>query len=216
LTALAAPHASVDPERDQWMPEGFAAPAEAKLGEAPGFLPAEQRGTITTWWLAKVPNANTPNWDLASTAMIDGRPGLLLVEAKAHVKELSPEGKLAVGHPANHARIECAIAEANSGLSTSVPGWSLSRDACYQLANRFAWSWKLATMGIPVVLVYLGFLGAREMRDLGPLLADAPSWDRLVKSHARGHVPESVWERTLAVGPTSLTPLIRSIPATAI
>jgi hypothetical protein len=196
------------------MPEGFAAPAEAKLGEAPCFLSPEQRGAITDWWFAKVPNANTPNWDLASTAVIDGRPGLLLVEAKAHIKELSPEGKLSVGHPANHARIEGAIAAANDDLSAAAPGWSLSRDACYQLANRFAWSWKLATMGIPVVLVYFGFLGAREMRDLGPLITDATSWDWLVKSHARGHVPEPVWGRRLAVGAASLTPLIRAIPAT--
>jgi hypothetical protein len=213
LTAIAEQYALVDPAIDQWMPEGYAAPAEAKLGESLGFLTAEQRGEITNWWLARIPHANTPNWDLASTATIEGRRGLLLVEAKAHVKELSSEGKLSVGHPSNHERIQTALAEANVGLSASLPGWALSRDASYQLANRFAWSWKLASMGVPVVLVYLGFLGAREMRDLGPLLIDAPSWEWLVKSHARPHVPQSAWGQRIAVGSASVTPLIRSTPA---
>jgi hypothetical protein len=213
---IAGPHAVVDPAVDQWMPEGYSAPAEAKLGEALGFLTAEQRGQITNWWLAKVPHANTPNWDLASTAMIEGRRGLVLVEAKAHVNELSREGKLSIGHPANHERIQRAIAEANSGLSASLSGWALSRDVSYQLANRFAWSWKLASMGVPVVLIYLGFFEGREMRDLGPLLVDALSWNRLVKAHARPHVPESAWERSIAIGTASVTPLIRSMAATPI
>ncbi len=213
LTVLAEPHAVIDADIDQWMPEGFSAPAEAKLGETPGYLTAEQRGQITNWWLEKVPHANTPNWDLASTATIGNRRGLLLVEAKAHVRELSSDGKLSVGHPANHERIQQAITEANDGFSASMPGWALSRDVSYQLANRFAWSWKLASMGVPVVLVYLGFLGAREMSDLGPLLVDAPAWDWLVKAHAHPHVPEAAWGQSMALGSASVTPLIRALPA---
>lgn len=38
------------------------------------------------------------------------------------------------------------------------------------MSNRFAWAWKLATMEVPVVLVYLGFLNATEMGDQGSLL----------------------------------------------
>jgi hypothetical protein len=46
-----------------------------------------------------------------------------------------------------------------------MDGWTLSRDSHYQLTNRFAWAWKLASMGVPVVLGYLGFQGAAEMKD---------------------------------------------------
>jgi hypothetical protein len=213
LTNLVAPFAVVDPARHIWMPQGLSAPAEAKLGEALGFLSPDQRGSITDWWLARTPNANTPNWDLAATATVGGQEGLVLVEAKAHAKELSANGKTGGGHPANDASIRRAIAEANAGLDAAIPGWSLSRDACYQMANRFAWSWKLATMGVPVVLVYLGFLGAEEMQGYGPLLTDPQSWEWLVKTHARGHVPEGAWGTRLRVGEASLTPLIRSVPS---
>ncbi len=71
----------------------------------------------------------------------------------------------------NHAQIGRAISEASLGLKDTMDGWNLSRDSHYQLANRFAWAWKLASMGVPVVLVYLGFLGAAEM---GLRLSDRP------------------------------------------
>ena len=35
------------------------------------------------------------------------------------------------------------------------------------MSNRFAWAWKLASSSVPVVLIYLGFLRADEMRDKG-------------------------------------------------
>ena len=31
------------------------------------------------------------------------------------------------------------------------------------MSNRFAWAWKLADLGVPVVLVYLGFFRALFM-----------------------------------------------------
>ena len=57
--------------------------------------------------------------------------------------------------------------EADHALNGVLPGWSLSRDSHYQLANRFAWAWKLADMGLPTILIYLGFLNAAEMKDQG-------------------------------------------------
>jgi len=42
--------------------------------------------------------------------------------------------------------------------------WQLSRDSLYQLANRFAWAWKIASLGVPVALVYLGFIAADQMK----------------------------------------------------
>ncbi len=43
----------------------------------------------------------------------------------------------------------------------------------YQLCNRVAWAWKLADLGVPGVLVFLGFLNATEMRDQGQLFSTA-------------------------------------------
>ena len=60
--------------------------------------------------------------------------------------------------------------EANAGLRKLPTGqWALSTRHHYQLSNRFAWSWKLAMLGVPVVLLYLGFLNAQDMQDDGDL-----------------------------------------------
>ena len=93
LSALAAPFATVDPVRHSWMPRGFAEPREARLDDLPSFLSERDREVITNWFLRFPRGANTPNWDIASTATVDGREGLLLVEAKAHTRELSDSGK---------------------------------------------------------------------------------------------------------------------------
>ncbi len=210
LNRLIAPHAIVDPARHTWMPIGRNSPEEAKLGECPRFLCASHRELITTWWLAIRKRANTPNWDIASTATIDGQDGLVLIEAKAHSNELKTDGK-PLGNRWNHERIAVAINEANVGFTAALPGWYLSRDTHYQLANRFAWAWKIATLGVPVVLIYLGFLQMDDMRDQGAPLVSGADWDRLVRDHAAGVVPDSAWERRFAIGSATMRPLIRSV-----
>jgi hypothetical protein len=97
LSDLAAPFAVIDPNRHHWMPRGFVEPREAKLGDALLFLSDEHREAISAWWLAVRDHANTPNWDIASTATIDGAEGLLLVEAKAHAGEIRRDGKAKEG-----------------------------------------------------------------------------------------------------------------------
>ena len=69
----------------------------------------------------------------------------MLVEAKAHSKELSESGKaLGAGtNIENHLRIGEAISEVNTDLNRILAGWNLSRDSHYQLSNRFAWAWKI-------------------------------------------------------------------------
>ncbi len=125
---------------------------------------------IEGWWLEHPENANTPNWDIACIAEIDGIAGLILVEAKAHQDELSRETKgKSTGSEkskANQKKIGEAIGKASEGLSDIKKGlqFDLSLSSPYQLSNRFAWAWKLASMKIPVVLVYLGFLNAKEMK----------------------------------------------------
>jgi len=219
LTALVAPHAIVDPARHVWAPKGLSDPAEGKLGETPPFLSDKQREDISNWWLAvRHPAANTPNWDFISQATIGGREGLILVEAKAHDTELTKEEG---GKPldtqasqdsfSNHKRIGACIDEASQALSSATGlAWHLSRDSHYQMSNRFAWSWKVTTMGIPVVLVYLGFLKANEMQDRGLPFASHEQWKQLVESQSQTLFPDAVWGKAWGVNGTDLTPLIRS------
>lgn len=210
ITKLVQPFAIIDPARHTWMPRGLYSPMEAKLGEADDFLSPDQREQVTTWWLAVRGRANTPNWDLATTATIDGREGLVLIEAKAHSGELKTDGQGA-GNQANRERIGKAVAEANQALSALGGNWALSCDSHYQLANRFAWSWKLASLGIPVVLIYLGFLNADEMSDQGDPFATSEAWTRAVRDHARGIVPEHSWEQRIDIGGIPINPVIRSL-----
>lgn len=180
------------------------------------LLPAV-RERLRAWWLVVNGRATTPRWDIASTCIfkdIRGGPkkGLLLIEAKAHGNELDSSGKRCDSRTnlKNHARIEKAILEAASGLQ-SVTGrpWKLSRDDHYQLSNRFAWSWKLATLGIPVVLLYLGFLDAEDMADDGPLFRSEREWEHVLKNHCRSYVDEVFWGKRIDVHGVPLLPLIR-------
>jgi len=211
LSALAAPFATIDPDDDRWMPRGFADPAEAKLGEALSLLSSDRREAITCWWLAVRERANTPNWDIASTATIDGAKGLVLVEAKAHAAEIKSVGKINKGRTENHARIEAACREASAALNVILPGWALSVERNYQLCNRFAWAWKLASLGVPVVLVYLGFLRAEEMRDQGLPLADSDQWEHLVRRHSESIVPATIWDAPVFVHGVPLHAKIHSV-----
>ena len=154
--------------------------------------------------------ANTPNWDIASTATINGTEGLLLVEAKAHSKEMKTEGR-AGGHPENNESITAACREATAALNRVLPGWSLSTDSHYQLSNRFAWAWKLATLGVPVVLVYLGFTRADEMKDQGLPFANAKEWERLLRDHSEGIVPATMWDVSILIDRIPLHAIVRAI-----
>ena len=204
LTALVKPYGSVS-GTSEWRPVGFDDVDEVQLDKPNALIPDETSRELKNWWFAKSAKGS-PTWDLASQCVVgsgrDARPGVLLVEAKAHEGELESGGK-SLKHDAtsasrrNHERIGKAIEEANEGLRslTGDQAWGLSRDSAYQLANRFAWGWKLASLGVPVVLVYLGFLNALEMSDKGDLFCEPHDWMECVKKHAKGKVPEEAWER---------------------
>jgi hypothetical protein len=82
-------------------------------------------------------------------------------------------------------------------------------DSHYQLSNRFAWAWKVATLGVPVVLAYLGFLNAKEM---GQPFTSHEAWERCLLAYADGTVPRTVWNSgSIQVNDTPLVPLIRSV-----
>ncbi len=210
---------------DSWMPYGkpvrkdgewdIDPSREAILSKPNSLVPSPIQQQIRDWWLAVPRRANAPNWDMASTCTIRGEHGLLLVEAKAHVKELSLAGKSCPTTPKswkNHDRIEKAVAEAADGLRVETGMlWNLSRDCSYQLSNRFAWSWKLASLGIPVVLVYLGFLNALDMSDEGLPLRTKTHWAGSLKAHGRGVVDEACWGKWLDIAGIPLIALIRGI-----
>lgn len=213
------PYAKID-EDDYWMPRGIWEPEEARLTEPvpkPNphlfpFIPRDaDRCALTSWWLQIAKNANTPNWDIVSTCTIEGKDGIVLVEAKAHAGELSRSGKSfndGISSKENHDQIGAAIVEANGKLNAILPGWVLSRDSHYQLCNRFAWAWKIASLGIPVVLVYLGFLNAEEMGS-GHFRSHG-EWEQAVRDYAKGIVPSSAWGNRLMVNGTPFWPLIKS------
>jgi hypothetical protein len=208
LTELIAPWGVVA-ATDNWMPQGFEDVKEAQLHKAKDLVDVNAHGeALKSWWLAVGgPVVVTPSWDIASTCTIDGKRGLLLVEAKAHHEELKPNDHCGASNKRNYERIGEAVRVASDGLNKVHDGWNLSHESHYQLCNRFAWSWKLATLGIPVVLVYLGFLNADEMPNPFP---DGQSWDDAVRDYARDFVPESVWGSKLMLNDIPIYPLIRS------
>ena len=79
------------------------------------------------------------------------------------------------------------------------------------MSNRFAWSWKLTEFGIPVVLVYLGFLQATEMEDRGAPFVDGDDWHALVSMHSTPLFPGEVWNRRWMVNGVPFIPLIKSL-----
>jgi len=221
LTALIAPFAVVAPT-DSWMPQGFEDTDEATLPEAERLLPPEVRLELKRWWLTVATNnTRTPNWDVAGTCTIEGRTGIVLIEAKAHAQELIKEGtgrkniEAPVSGSArrNLLRIDWAVRDASAALSEETGlTWALSRDWNYQMSNRFAWAWKLTELGIPVILVYLGFLKAYDMSKPGEVpFADAGTWEALVRSHSAPLFPGEVWNRPMSVNGVPLIPLIKSL-----
>ena len=197
---------------DYCQPQGKCDLREIELDKVPlgqhAFVDRVRRQRLKDWWLAARKNtARTPNWDIVSSCDISGREGLLLVEAKAHAGELQAGDRCYAKDP-NRQKTERATAEANVGLRQVTGGaWNLSTTHHYQLSNRFAWSWELASLGVPVVLVYLGFLNAQEMPD--PQFHSEADWNLALRDYGRGIVDESCWSESLDVTGTPLLPLIR-------
>lgn len=215
LTSLMQlPNTVISSNSDFWMPRGLRDFRETTLIDSSDFLTPDRCKALTDWWLEKLRGANLPNWDIASTCTIEGIKGLLLVEAKAHNNELSEAGKsqpTTSNSQMNHKHIGIAIEQANAGLNGVMKGWALSRDSHYQLSNRFAWAWKLTTLGVPVVLVYLGFLNAIEMCDQGQTFDDNRAWDSCIRNHAKNIVPDDAWGERLGINGAPVWFLIRSV-----
>jgi hypothetical protein len=210
---------------DALMPLGRAHPREARLESfGPKVLDDQQIwNELKGWWLTHA--GNTPNWDLAAACTIEDRRGLLLVEAKANRPELSVTGKRLVGRRAkkgeeqrppteraerNDERIRAAIAEAGQALAVLNRCSPFTAASHYQLANRLAFSWKLATLRVPVALVYLGFCGDHGIARVGEPFATEEHWDSICRSYMSACLPMSGSERRLEISDTPMWVAIRS------
>jgi hypothetical protein len=192
LSELAKPFGTVDEKRHHWMPGGFLSKSEAQLGRTAEFLTPTQREALLRWWLVRRKGAQTPNWDIVSTCTVnDDDHGLLLVEAKAHIRELGEDDRCKAANADNRKNIGSRLKEVSAELNKHLPGWRLASQPHYQLSNRFAWSWNLASMGIPVILVYLGFLNVDEMPNP---FKSADDWRKAVLEYAKNIVPEKAWK----------------------
>ena len=89
---------------------------------------------------------------------------------------------------------------------------AINRDSHYQLANRLAFTWKLAMLGFSVVLLYLGFTGDDGIRDVSPPFSDGEDWGRAFNRYAKSAVPLDLFERRLELGPSPVWLTSRSRP----
>lgn len=147
-----------------------------------------KRGTeLASWWAPE--GGKLPTWDLLSICEINGEKALLLVEAKAHIKEFDWNGKklsesASDNSKKNHTNIANCIKEANSFL----PDFNLSIETHYQLVNRIVSAWKLSSLGIPVVLLYLGFKEDEVFKDP---FKNNEVWKEEFDKYIKGIVPDN-------------------------
>jgi hypothetical protein len=203
---------------DPMMPRGYRAPDEARLDRfGPVWHSAADWDALQDWWLVHRRGANTPNWDIAAGCTIEGVRGFVLVEAKANRRELKEDGKplqpdASDASRDNDACIREAVEDANRGWNAIVPGVRLSCDSHYQLANRLAFTWKLARMGIPSVLVYLGFTGDDGLESQLQPFIDEEDWADAFATYRSPVAPESLFERRHLIGSTPAWVISRSRP----
>jgi hypothetical protein len=206
------------PDNTIFMPRGFEAPVEARLESfGPQWHPDRAWHSLKTWWLRHPKGANTPNWDITIGCLIENRPGLILVEAKANRPELSIAGKsflekASANSCENHERIGAAIKEACDGWRLLDKRVAITRDSHYQLANRLAFTWKLAMLGFPVILLYLGFTGDEDIRDVGEPFADEEDWQAAFNKYSSGTIPFDLFNRRLQIGPSPVWLISKSRP----
>ena len=200
-----------------YYPKGLINPREIELDKE--MMPVggsiEYSNKLNNWWLHEK-NRKTPTWDLVCKAEIEGCPGLILIEAKAHISELlrKRDKTGAKKDSPNYIKIENALSEVSTAYN-----YSLSADNHYQLSNRIAWSIKLASMGISVVLLYLGFIDTKEMDDKkSDLIKDLRQWKKIVGDFSE-EIGFKNWENRIhgdkmkreddSINPSFVYPIIR-------
>jgi hypothetical protein len=202
------------------IPRGHSAFAETDidtyiLDHCKGVWPeAEKQLDRGRWW---APHGGTrPQMDFICRLKVNQKDGLLFIEAKAHERELDWGGKplkddCSEGSRRNHDNISDQISQASTRLLQSCgPGFNLSINSHYQLANRLAYLWKMAESGVPTVLLYLGFTGDRYFADY---FRDDRHWQSVMGGYMQGIVPHSFPDhRHDFPNGASIHLLVRSLP----
>jgi hypothetical protein len=155
----AAVHDATGGQSIDWLDAPFDASRRWPDGEWTGldFLPADlpARRAWTRFWPSR---GNPPNWDAVGQLRTNGQTEWLLVEAKAHVREVKsacqakPEG--------GRGQITAAFEQTKQAL-----GVASDRDwltAYYQYCNRAAILNFLTQQGVPARLLFVYFLGDRS------------------------------------------------------
>ncbi|MDD2230208.1 MAG: hypothetical protein PHY48_12425 [Candidatus Cloacimonetes bacterium] len=198
-------------EECKYYPQDDVGIGEYRFSDKNGLVEETLRKKLIKWWLDIDIDTNrqTPNWDFACDAIINGKKGLILVEAKSYKEELIHHDPWTVKSEHSKQAISSAITDANDNLNRIYEGFSLNWDSYYQLSNRFAWSWKLASEGIPVVLIYLGFLNCEEMNSNSrSILRTKEDWSILFRDDLNHVIPYSIWNKPINVGNASFFPII--------
>jgi hypothetical protein len=60
-----------------------------------------------------------------------------------------------------------------------------------------AFAWKLASLGVPTILVYLGFLGDDGIKDAGAPFVDSAHWEATFAEYAHSMVPKDLFDRRI-------------------
>lgn len=175
----------------------------------------ELANQIKDWWLEVVkPNTRSPNWDFVSTCSINGKKGLLLVEAKAHWNEVKENDKCGSTNGENRNKIQNAINNAKKDINEKISprNIAISRDKCYQISNRIAHAWWLANQGVPVILLYLGFLNCQEMSDSGKVFENDSDWQKCFKDYAAKVGVDFLIDKEINCGKSQFKLICRSYP----
>jgi hypothetical protein len=103
-----------------------------------------------------------------------------------------------------------AIEGARVALEEKLPGILISRDRSYQLSNRIAFAWRLASLGIPTVLVYLGFIGDKGIWQAGAPFNSQDHWERIFKGHLSAVCPLKILDGPISAGAADFWLQVRS------
>jgi hypothetical protein len=110
-----------------------------------------------------------------------------------------------------HEHIKGVIETARNALTALLPEISIEGDKHDQLSNRIAFAWKLASLDIPTVLVYLGFTGDQGIADAGELFDDDAHWQSTIRTHVATVCPPAVLDAPVDVAGTRFWILARSL-----
>jgi hypothetical protein len=113
----------------------------------------------------------------------------------------------------NRSKIEEAINQARREINEAIAPneISISMEKCYQLSNRVAHAWWLANQGIPVVLMYLGFLKCEEMKANGELFGEHSKWKDCFKDYASKVGVDNILGKWVDCGKSGFKLIVKSI-----